>query len=82
VFDPMVSVTIIAMALIGGGDDHKGPLLGVVFLSLLSELLWANAPQIYMSILGAVLVVFVLVLPGGIQGWLARRRAGAARAAA
>jgi branched-chain amino acid transport system permease protein len=82
VFDPMVSVTIIAMALIGGGDDHRGPLLGVVFLSLLSELLWANAPQIYMIILGAVLVVFVMILPGGIQGWIARRRAGVARAAA
>ena len=82
VFDPMVSVTIIAMALIGGGDDAKGPLFGVVFLSLLSELLWANAPQIYMCILGAVLVVFVLVLPGGIQGWLTKRRAGVARGTA
>ena len=82
VFDPMVSVTIIAMALIGGGDDAKGPLFGVVFLSLPSELLWANAPQIYMCILGAVLVVFVLVLPGGIQGWLTKRRAGVARGTA
>jgi branched-chain amino acid transport system permease protein len=82
VFDPMVSVTIIAMALIGGGDDAKGPLFGVVFLSLPSELLWANAPQIYLCILGAVLVVFVLVLPGGIQGWLTKRRAGVARGTA
>jgi len=82
VFDPMVSVTIIAMAMIGGGDDAKGPLLGVLFLSLLSELLWANAPQIYMIILGAVLIVFVLLLPGGMQAWLAQRRRGTGRAAA
>ena len=25
VFDPMISVTVIAMALLGGGDDARGP---------------------------------------------------------
>ena len=82
VFDPMVSVTIIAMALIGGGDSARGPLLGVLALSLLSELLWVHAPQIYMIILGAVLVGFVLLLPDGILGWQARRRAGGTHGAA
>ena len=82
VFDPMVSVTIIAMALIGGGDSARGPLLGVLFLSLIGETLWVNAPQIYMIILGLVLVTFVLVLPGGILGWLAARRERARHAAA
>ena len=82
VFDPMVSVTIIAMALIGGGDSARGPLLGVLFLSLIGELLWVNAPQIYMIILGLVLVAFVLVLPGGILGWLSERRQRARHAAA
>ncbi|MBM3393126.1 MAG: branched-chain amino acid ABC transporter permease [Betaproteobacteria bacterium] len=81
VFDPMVSVTIIAMALIGGGDNARGPLLGVLFLSLLSELLWVNAPQVYMIILGVVLVIFVLLMPEGILGRLARRREGRAHAA-
>jgi branched-chain amino acid transport system permease protein len=74
VFDPMVSVTVIAMALLGGGDDARGPLLGVLFLALLSELLWANAPLMYMIILGAILVVFVLVLPDGLMGLLKARR--------
>lgn len=74
VFDPMISVTIIAMALIGGGDNARGPLLGVVTLTLLSELLWSHAPQIYMIILGVILVVFVLVLPDGLQGWISARR--------
>ena len=72
VFDPMVSVTVIAMALIGGGDTARGPVLGVLFLALLSELLWAQAPLLYMIILGAILVVFVLVVPEGVIG-LARR---------
>ena len=75
VFDPMISVTVIAMAILGGGDNARGPLLGVLFLSLLSELLWANAPLLYMVILGLVLIVFVLVLPQGIMGLLERKKA-------
>ncbi len=68
VFDPMISVTVIAMAVLGGGDDARGPLLGVVFLTLLSEMLWAHAPVLYMVILGAILIVFVLLVPNGLLG--------------
>ena len=74
VFDPMISVTVIAMALLGGGDNARGPLLGVVFLTLLSELLWAQAPLIYMLILGLILVVFVLLVPNGLWGLWAQWR--------
>lgn len=78
VFDPMISITVIAMALLGGGDDAKGPLLGTVFLCALSELLWAKAPLLYMVILGSVLIVFVLLVPDGLLGLFERlRRAGA-----
>lgn len=79
VFDPMISVTVIAMALLGGGDSPKGPLLGVVFLTLLSEVLWAQAPLVYMLILGAILMVFVLVLPNGLWGLWQERRARQSR---
>jgi branched-chain amino acid transport system permease protein len=74
VFDPMISVTVIAMAILGGGDNAKGPLLGVIFLALVSELLWAHAPLLYMIILGAVLIMFVLLVPDGLVGLLARKR--------
>ncbi len=78
VFDPMISVTVIAMALLGGGDNARGPLLGVLFLALLSELLWVQAPLLYMIFLGAILIVFVLLVPDGLLGlWARRRRAGA-----
>lgn len=70
IFNPTISFTIVAMAIIGGSDDARGPLLGAVFLALLSELLWANAPQLYMIILGVLLVGFVLFAPRGIVGLL------------
>lgn len=73
VFDPMISVTVIAMALLGGGDDARGPILGTVFLFVLSELLWASAPLVYLVILGVVLVGFVLVAPDGLLGLLESR---------
>ena len=79
VFDPMISVTVIAMALLGGGDDARGPLLGVLFLALLSEVLWAHAPLLYMVVLGAILVVFVLLVPDGLVGLIARRKLAQAR---
>jgi branched-chain amino acid transport system permease protein len=82
VFDPMLSVTVIAMAVLGGGDDTRGPLLGVAFLALLSELLWARAPLMYMIVLGVILFVFVLLVPEGLVGLFDRRASGADRDAA
>ena len=80
---PMISITVIAMAVLGGGDNSKGPLLGVIFLSILSEMLWAHAPLLYMIVLGVILVVFVLAIPGGLVGmWEARTLRRQARRAA
>ena len=76
VFDPMISVTIIAMALLGGGDDTRGPVLGTVFLFVVEELLWANAPLAYMIILGGILAGFVLLAPNGLVGMIDARRRG------
>lgn len=73
VFHPMISFTVVTMAIIGGSDDARGPFVGAVFLVVLSELLWANAPQLYMIILGGLLVGFVLFAPQGIVGRLAAR---------
>lgn len=71
-FDPVVSFTMVTMAVIGGSDDARGPLLGAGFLVVLSELLWDKAPQIYMILLGLLLLIFVLYLPEGITGRLFR----------
>jgi branched-chain amino acid transport system permease protein len=76
-FNPVVSFTVVTIAVIGGADDARGPLFGAVFLTLLSELLWANAPQLYMILLGVMLIVFVLFVPRGVFALLAERRRGA-----
>ncbi len=69
-FNPSISFSMITMAVIGGTDDAYGPLIGAVALVTLSELLWANAPEIYMVILGLLLVIFVIWVPDGIEGRL------------
>ena len=71
-FDPTTSFTIVTIAILGGTDEIAGPLLGAVLLVAISELLWARAPEVYMVILGALLIAFVLFVPEGIMGRLHR----------
>jgi branched-chain amino acid transport system permease protein len=78
VFDPRVTMTMICMVVMGGSDDARGPLFGVLFLAVLSELLWARFPSVYQILVGLLLITFVLGAPDGIWGRLqalARRRA-------
>ena len=82
VFNPLVSFQTVIMALLGGPASVAGPILGAVFLGLLSEILLVKFRYLYMLTLGLVLIVVVLVLPGGLAGLVRRRRpaCGAARA--
>ena len=74
-FDPQISFTIVTMALVGGSDRPRGPVIGAVAFVLLSELLWARFPQVYMIIVGVLLVTFILFLPGGLSSLFDRRKA-------
>lgn len=78
IFNPMVSFTIVTMAIIGGSDDYRGPVFGALFLTVLSEFLWSSLPQLYMIVLGALLIAFVLFAPNGIAGLLGKPRIPAA----
>jgi branched-chain amino acid transport system permease protein len=79
IFNPQTSVLIVTMAVIGGSDRPFGPLLGVAFLVLLQELLWANLPQLYMIVVGILLIGVVVWLPGGIYGRLQQMMTAGAR---
>ena len=81
-FDPVISFTIVTMAIIGGSEDARGPVFGALFLVVLSELLWSNFPQVYMIVLGALLIGFVLFAPNGVSGLFERRRRFGAPASA
>lgn len=70
VFSPITSFTSVSIAIIGGGDDAPGPVYGALFLVVLQEFLWASWPQLYMIILGLMLVFFVLWSPDGVHGWV------------
>jgi branched-chain amino acid transport system permease protein len=71
-FSPLVSFTIVTTAMIGGSSTPMGPLLGAILLGGASQLLWAQAPEIYNILLGLILVVFVLYVPEGIYGGIVR----------
>ena len=75
IFSPTISFTVVAMAMIGGSDTVRGATMGAAFLVLLSELLWANLPELYMILLGLLLIGFVLFAPGGLDGLLRRSAA-------
>lgn len=69
-FSPAVSFSVVTMAIVGGSDEAAGPILGAAFIVILSELLWARAPQAYLILLGLLLICFVLFLPKGLYGQL------------
>ncbi|HSE06357.1 MAG TPA: branched-chain amino acid ABC transporter permease [Methylomirabilota bacterium] len=75
VFNPLVSFQTVIMALLGGATTVIGPVLGAVFLGLLSETLLLKFRYFYMLSLGLVLIAVVLLLPAGLAGLLRRRRA-------
>lgn len=67
-FNPVVSFTIVTIAIIGGAGGVWGPILGSLFLVTLHTALWSTLEQLYMMILGALLIGFVMFLPGGLTG--------------
>ncbi len=72
-FAPMTELTTIAMVLLGGLGTVLGPFVGTVILSVLNELLWARFPELYLGLVGVVILVAVLFMPRGIVNALARR---------
>ncbi len=72
-FAPVTELTTIAMVLLGGLGTVFGPMVGTVLLSVLNELLWSRFPEIYLGLVGVVILSAVLFLPRGIVTTVARR---------
>ncbi len=65
-FSPLLSFQAMIMAILGGSKDFRGPLLGAVILTLISEAFGINFPYHYMILLGVTLIILVKFLPGGL----------------
>jgi branched-chain amino acid transport system permease protein len=63
-----LSVEIVLMAIIGGLGTVAGPVLGAVLLKLSSEIFRSYFQQANLLIYGALLIVVILFMPGGLMG--------------
>lgn len=66
VFNPFIGFQTVLIALIGGAATLWGPLVAAIVFSLLAETLRLQLPQIYMMMLGILLILSVLYLPNGL----------------
>lgn len=71
-FAPMTELTTIAMVLLGGLGTVLGPLVGAALLSLINELLWSRYPEIYLGLVGVIILLAVLFMPRGIVHFVTR----------
>lgn len=70
VFDVLITIQMVVMALLGGMGTVLGPAVGAAFLTILYELLHKDFPYTYGIIVGVIVVMAVLLMPKGIVGTL------------
>ena len=66
VFDPTIDLQTILFAMAGGIGTLWGPLIGAVSLELIGNQLWLNYPSIQLALFGALIILILLFLPGGV----------------
>ena len=78
VFNPFIGFQTVLIAMVGGAHTIVGPLVSSVVFSLLTEFLRLQFPYIFLIVLGTLLIVLVLYLPGGFASLMQKRKADAA----
>jgi branched-chain amino acid transport system permease protein len=74
-FNLNYSVSVLAMALIGGTAHWAGPVIGAVLLGVTQQLLAVTiSSEVNVLVLGIMLVLFVVGAPEGLIGLIARLR--------
>ena len=74
VFDVLITIQMVVMALLGGIGTLFGPVVGAAFLTIIYELLHRDFPYTYAIIVGFIVVVVVLLMPKGDCGNLKTKR--------
>ena len=65
-FSIIMTIKVPVMCLLGGAGTLLGPVVGAGTFMILEEILWANFLDYNRAILGAVTVMLILFLPGGL----------------
>lgn len=66
-FDPVLSVKVFVALLIGGVGTTWGPLAGAFGLEIISEVVWGTFFELHGVVLGALIILTILLIPGGIS---------------
>lgn len=74
VFDVLLSVKPIVMALLGGLGSPAGAVLGAFVFLAIEEVVWRNYLEIHSGVLGLLVVVLLLFLPNGLMSLVKRIR--------
>ena len=74
IFNVGFSVEVIIMAVLGGAGSIAGPLIGAFVLTGVSEVLNAYVPSLHVTVLGAIIVLVVLLIPNGVIEYLGFKR--------
>lgn len=74
VFNPFIGFQTVLIAMVGGAHTILGPIASAVVFSLLTEFLRLQFPYLFLVILGFLLILLVLYLPGGIASLFERWR--------
>ena len=72
VFNPFIGFQTVLIAMIGGAQTLIGPIVSAVVFSIMSEMLRLQFPYAYLIMLGVLLILLVLYLPGGMASLLRR----------
>ena len=75
-FNPLITFQVTIMAILGGWEDFRGPVLGAAILILISEAFGITYPYHYMVLLGITLILLIKFLPMGLLGAVGRLRMG------
>lgn len=67
------NIAPIVMVLLGGAGTLWGPVLGAVIMTFVEEFLWGTFTKLYLTLYGVVIILLVVLIPGGIIDWLKNR---------
>lgn len=73
VFGIIWSIRAITTTIFGGRGTILGPIIGAVVLTLVSEKVWEQDPNLYQIVYGGIIILVVLFMPGGLISLLQGR---------